>query len=289
MEPEIINMTYRYEKSSLIIILHIYFGKCEAKDKKTIRIFNPYFVKKHKCKYKIIINNKLYSLSEKYQMDNENMKQLKIKLLVVNNKKIDFSYMFYECKSLKKFNLLSKEEMMLEKEHRDKNINEYSEIIYENNSNDLDNQLNETFTKTYNNSDINTIINQAINIFYKNNYSSENDCNGYMNSIINLSQYFLSASYSKIELLNSNNDFEYNLLSEISFILNFSGIKGYLDNIIATDLSYMFYGCSSLLSITGLSKINTSNVTNLSYMFGNCSLLENICDISNWDTKMLID
>ena len=108
MELERINMTYQIKNFSLIIKLNIYFGKCEDNDKKTIKIFHQYFVKKHKCKYKIIINNKLYPLPDKYLIDNENMKQLKIKLLVVNNKKIDFSYMFYECKSLKEFNLLSK-------------------------------------------------------------------------------------------------------------------------------------------------------------------------------------
>ena len=111
-----------------------------------------------------------------------------------------------------------------------------------------------------------------------------------MNYIINLSHDFLSASYSNIELLNSHNDFEYSLSSENSFILNFLGIKRLnisenLDNIIATNLSYMFYGCSSLLSITGLSKINTKNVTNISHMFEDCSLLTKICDIFNWDTE----
>ena len=74
MEPENINMTYKFEKSSLIIKLNIYFGTDEDNDKKTIRIFHPYFVKRHKCKYKIIINNKLFPLADKYQIDNENIK-----------------------------------------------------------------------------------------------------------------------------------------------------------------------------------------------------------------------
>ena len=191
MEPENINMTYKFEKSSLIIKLNIYFGTDEDNDKKTIRIFHPYFVKRHKCKYKIIINNKLFPLADKYQIDNENIKQLKVKLLVVNNKKIDFSYMFYECKPLKNFILLPKEEEILEKEHRIENTNEFSESIHENYSNDLDNQLTSTFKNTYDDSDLNTIINQAINIYYKNNYPNENNDGKDMYNIINLSNDFL--------------------------------------------------------------------------------------------------
>ena len=274
MESENINMTYKFEKSSLIIILHFYFWINEFNDKKTIRIFHPYFVKrhKHKYRYKIIINNKLYPLAEKYQIFDENMSKLKIKLLVVNDKKIDFSYMFYKYKFLNEFNLLSKEEEILEKEQGDENINEYSESISENNSNDLDNQLNSTFTNTYNNSDINTIINQAINIYYKNNYSNENNDSEIKYSTINLSNDFLSHLFSTIKLQNNNNDCEYNSLYENYINLNFLNnkrlnINESLDNIIATNLSYMFYGCSSLLSIRGLNKINISNVKNLSHVF----------------------
>ena len=42
-----------------------------------------------------------------------------------------------------------------------------------------------------------------------------------------------------------------------------------------TDLSYMFYDCSSLLSLSDVSKWNTSIVTNMSYMFNTS---ENRCE-----------
>ena len=45
------------------------------------------------------------------------------------------------------------------------------------------------------------------------------------------------------------------------------------DYILATDLRNMFYGCSSLLSITGLSKIKTSNAINMEHMFEDCTLI----------------
>ena len=54
-------------------------------------------------------------------------------------------------------------------------------------------------------------------------------------------------------------------------------------------MRYIFYGCSSLLSITGLSNINTSNVIFMNDMFEGCSLLEKINDISKWDINKVKD
>ena len=48
----------------------------------------------------MIINNKLCLLTDRYKENDKNMKLLKIKLFILNNKKINFCLMFYECKSL---------------------------------------------------------------------------------------------------------------------------------------------------------------------------------------------
>ena len=40
-----------------------------------------------------------------------------------------------------------------------------------------------------------------------------------------------------------------------------------------TDMSYMFFWSSSLLSLPDISKWNTSNITNMSYMFYHCETL----------------
>ena len=50
------------------------------------------------------------------------------------------------------------------------------------------------------------------------------------------------------------------------------------------NMSYMFFNCSSLLSLPNISKWNTNNVTNMSYMFYNCKSLESLPKISNWKT-----
>jgi surface protein len=54
---------------------------------------------------------------------------------------------------------------------------------------------------------------------------------------------------------------------------------------IAPYIDYMFYGCSSLLSLD-LSAWDTSNVCNMSYMFADCYNLRSL-DIRNWDTSGL--
>ena len=55
------------------------------------------------------------------------------------------------------------------------------------------------------------------------------------------------------------------------------------------DLSYMFYECSSLLSIDeNFSKISTK-ITKLNSIFNGCSSLKSLPDISNWDLNNAID
>ena len=51
-----------------------------------------------------------------------------------------------------------------------------------------------------------------------------------------------------------------------------------------TNMESMFSGCSSLLSLTDISKWNTSNVTNMRSMFLGCSSLSSLPDISKWNT-----
>ena len=52
-----------------------------------------------------------------------------------------------------------------------------------------------------------------------------------------------------------------------------------------TDLSFMFYGISSLNSESNFADFDTTNITTLSYMFCNCSSLKKLPDISNFNTK----
>ena len=56
-----------------------------------------------------------------------------------------------------------------------------------------------------------------------------------------------------------------------------------------TNMSYMFWHCSSLSSLPDISKWNTNNVTNMSYMFPFCSSLSSLPDISKWNTNNVTD
>ena len=50
-------------------------------------------------------------------------------------------------------------------------------------------------------------------------------------------------------------------------------------------MRYLFYNCSSLISLPDISKWNTDKVTDISYLFYNCSSLISLPDISKWDTN----
>ena len=52
-----------------------------------------------------------------------------------------------------------------------------------------------------------------------------------------------------------------------------------------TNMSYIFCGCLSLLSLPDISIWNTNNVYNMSYMFFKCSSLSSLPDISKWNTN----
>jgi hypothetical protein len=68
----------------------------------------------------MIINNKLHSLRNIYQLNENNNRFLKIKLVMMNNVKIDLSFMLFDCSSLKEFSILStKENNISKKEFKD--------------------------------------------------------------------------------------------------------------------------------------------------------------------------
>ena len=81
------------------------------------------------------------------------------------------------------------------------------------------------------------------------------------------------------ELISHFENFKNNELLEIKL----KGIK-YVD-----DLSHMFFGCTSLISLPDISKINTINVTSMKNMFFGCFSLLDFPDISNWDTSNVND
>ena len=50
-----------------------------------------------------------------------------------------------------------------------------------------------------------------------------------------------------------------------------------------TNMSYMFNGCKSLISLPNLSKWNTFKVTDMNKMFNGCKPLISLLDLSKWN------
>ena len=320
------NMNSLLEKSYSIFKL-IY----EIQNETLINIFDSDFVKNNKKNCKMIIDNKIYLLSDKYYISDDNRKFLKIKLMIINDKRINLSYMLYNCKSLKKFYRIPKEENNfnsdneIKKEIKDGKIETNHKFDLNGTHNNLSynfyhfNDTKKEFNETFINKNKPTNYSNKLNLIYihsdnKNKISDEDEEK--MNEIILKSNNFLSplSPFYLFDFRNKNinenssiNHYQFptteseitkrkeNTNENISLYENFYPTKQPLDysyeknNIIPTDLSYMFYGCSSLISISGISKWNTSYVTKISHMFQKCISLKNIDDISQWKFKKLID
>ena len=55
-----------------------------------------------------------------------------------------------------------------------------------------------------------------------------------------------------------------------------------------TDISYLFYKCTSLSSLPDISKWKTNNIINVSSLFYKCSSLSFLPDLSKWNTNNII-
>jgi len=76
--------------------------------------------------------------------------------------------------------------------------------------------------------------------------------------------------------------FECSSLISLSDISNWTTLK-------VNDISAMFCGCKSLLSLPDISKWDISNIKDMSCLFGGCNSLKSLPDISKWNTSNVID
>jgi surface protein len=89
-------------------------------------------------------------------------------------------------------------------------------------------------------------------------------------------------SESSISSITKTNNF--NNLSDENNLLTQHDSSPSSQNIIITDMGYMFYGCNSLKSFE-IPKWDMSNVKNMSYIFYECNSLIALPDISNSNTS----
>ena len=177
-------------------------------------------------------------------------------------------------------------------------IAEYFEI--DNNLNN-DNIIKIQLKINNNITDISNMFNGCETLLSFRDISNLNDCNN-VNEPLNDSEYnnYIDESNNQCEDEENENIYNDNLtLSSIPSKNNISEFTGINDELInklniqskkkifnnITNISSMFKGCSSLISLPDISKWDTKNVTYMDYMFKGCSSLISLPDISKWNTK----
>ena len=122
-----------------------------------------------------------------------------------------------------------------------------------------------------------------INIIYNINKENEED------GVRIFGSKFVKNNKNICKMFIDNKEYEiteyYNITNDNNNKLEIK-LKG-INNI--TNMSCMFNQCSSLLSLSDISKWNTNNVTNMSGMFNYCKSLSSLPDISKWDTNNVTD
>ncbi|HFX3796246.1 TPA: BspA family leucine-rich repeat surface protein, partial [Enterococcus faecium] len=114
------------------------------------------------------------------------------------------------------------------------------------------------------------------------------DC-GYEGATAKISKEVLQQAASKATSLTTSSDGDKIVISStnLSNIFSYKALTtinlSNLDTNNVTNMSYMFYYCSSLTSLD-VSNWNTRNVTDMAYMFNNCSSLTSL-DVSHFDTS----
>ena len=160
-------------------------------------------------------------------------------------------------------------------------INKNSEVII--------NQL----TDIINDNDIKSKLNKILNINKVMNTKNESKCELIMKYVISkddkyaiiFGEEFVKRNKYLCKIIHEDKEYE------LSSKFNVENIKQDILEIkltglnYITDVSYMFYNCSTLLSVVNKDNYDFKNVTNMSLIFLGCSLLESISSFEEIDTS----
>ena len=183
----------------------------------------------------------------------------------------------------------------------DDNIyNKFKYILEIYNKMNINQDINEKKNSIKNNEEKNKIkliykVNNKNKIKILGNYFVKNNiklCNLiYKENEYNIAEYFIipnnfiNDNKLEIELTDINKLTNISeMFYECSSLISLINISKW-NTIKITNMSYLFYGCSSLLTLPDISKWNTINVTDMSNMFSGCSSLKYLPDISKWNIK----
>ena len=251
----------------------------EIRNKSEIKLFDPHFVKNNIRKSKMIIENKMLSLTDKYKVHNTNKKYLKVKLLLFTENIFNFEKMFFKSNLLKQFSIGLKENKERPKlgeptdEEKDKHKinqdidddNEYYNLYSIEKTEEQKNIVYSEFNSFQKFINISTIHKE---------YNFDTDIDIYKELYKTILTY-IRKKKRKIMVSNLSNMF--NGCHSLAYLPDLSFNTKY-----TYDMSYMFNGCYSLAYLPDLSW-NTKNVKNMGYMFAGCTKLLFLPDISNWN------
>ena len=107
------------------------------------------------------------------------------------------------------------------------------------------------------------------------------------------SEFYTNLSFSLVKrgstMINNKNSSKKRSILNLYQYLSFIPTKFGWDTSNCIDMSNMFNGCISLISLNEISKWNTKNVINMTAMFKDCSSLKSLPDLSRWNTNNLIN
>ena len=107
-----------------------------------------------------------------------------------------------------------------------------------------------------------------INTSFDGNNSNNSSEKADNSNEIDISETFYNDNLTLSSIQKNTNSSIYNEINELNYIK-----ENIFTNV--TNMSYMFYGCSSLISLPDISKWNTKNVIYKKYIFNGCHNLLN--------------
>ena len=264
-------------------------------NKKTTQIFGYYFVQKNIDNVKILYNNQIYDLVQKFDTTDD---ILTIHLLNLSSI-TDASCMLYGCTTLISLSDITKWNTSKIKGMKGlfawcssltslpdisnwdtSNVNDMSELFSWCTS--LKSLPDISKWNTSNVNDMKAMFKCCKSLMFLPDISKWNT-----NNVENMWEMFNACSslISLPDISKWNVDNVQNMCCMFCFSYSLNTLpdisKWNTKNV--TNMSYMFRGCSSLYSIPDISKWNIKNVTNISYMFSSCMNLYSLPDLTKWN------
>ena len=114
------------------------------------------------------------------------------------------------------------------------------------------------------------------------NYNIMNKC-----KIRILGEKFVNKNKNNYQIIINNKNYKLTPFIDINILeIKNDKLEVHLKQLKNTlDISFMFCGCNSLLSIENITNWDVENIINMSFLFSNCSSLTSLPDISKWNTN----